>query len=1172
MSATRVIIRLFLVVVLIGLVGLVFVAWRNSDPNLAVTRAETDVKNEQFEAAKLRLQSHLQKKPENAAAHQLLASVMLKEAEQKGEKGETYFSNPEAFTHLITAANLKPEDLELQKEVLSVFLRGNKPREGVPFAERILETEPENADALYADAVSLVGNNNKKAPAKIEKLLKIGGNRTFQTYALALAYYERNKKEAEIQKTFDEAVAAAAALTAEQVNTMPRPESDAMSRMLKASVSRAPDASVALARAKVALDTLDKFPLDVPAVLSDVTQIDSELLLGLREQFKPTADSAEQKSLRDALQARVDDLRDRSLAANVASPLVFQQSAAAAFAAGNHEECAKILKQGLAEAAAKPPARQEDVLELHLLAARNYVVMRKHEEAQQHIAALEASKNDTYAGWGALLSGGIATAEGRYEKAYRDFQDAQKKLGANLFVNMGLANTCLSLGKWQEALPHLKALHRSFDSADVELKAWAAQNNISSANVNFGEFRAYLALDDWKSAQDRLAALTGTPLAAQAQAMAIMYLWGKADRQEAMTRLAAARAQAPDNLMLLQMEAAFKQAAGDGASAGKILEDAAKANPGDLQRQLLFARWQIQQKKLDDALAFLTKLAADFPQETAPKLLQAQVHLMKGEIAESTAIATQLQDVPDAKAAASFLLAAADMREKDPEAAAKELAAMAEAMPNNGLINLLQSEVSTAQGDYAGAIDDLSGSLDVLPIRAQARTMLLRSLLLLAAEKGPAAAEAKLQPIVDENPKDEFLKIALADLKFKQGQFDTAMKLLDEAERLDPGRGNVPYIKASIWLQRGRVATAYGECERALSIQPDHVPARLMAANLALAQGKFKDALEHAAVVLKQAPKYAPMILTESAAMVGLGRKTEAQQMLQKSIADNPKVDVYYDRLMSLEFDAGQKDQALATIRQGRKEAPDSLLLAGDEIALLVNLEKADEAQEVARAFTNNQMEPARFLAVAQAFFRGRKFDEARDWGGQALALAKDEVKPAVHLFLGDVNLVQFETSPDKDKEILAKARDHFAAVIAAQPKNFVAGNNLAWILATEFNEPERAAEVIDEVRGKATVEQMPVNFIDTVAVVYRKANRLEDAQQVLERANAMYQENPLLLYQLAVVQHDRKLYTAARTNLERALQLGVPEKYKAEAERLLSDVKTQTSDGTPTSTTVEKP
>lgn len=306
--------------------------------------------------------------------------------------------------------------------------------------------------------------------------------------------------------------------------------------------------------------------------------------------------------------------------------------------------------------------------------------------------------------------------------------------------------------------------------------------------------------------------------------------------------------------------------------------------------------------------------------------------------------------------------------------------------------------------------------------------------------------------------------------------------------------------------------------------------------------------------------------------MVGLGRKTEAQQMLQKSIADNPKVDVYYDRLMSLEFDAGQKDQALATIRQGRKEAPDSLLLAGDEIALLVNLEKADEAQEVARAFTNNQMEPARFLAVAQAFFRGRKFDEARDWGGQALALAKDEVKPAVHLFLGDVNLVQFETSPDKDKEILAKARDHFAAVIAAQPKNFVAGNNLAWILATEFNEPERAAEVIDEVRGKATVEQMPVNFIDTVAVVYRKANRLEDAQQVLERANAMYQENPLLLYQLAVVQHDRKLYTAARTNLERALQLGVPEKYKAEAERLLSDVKTQTSDGTPTSTTVEKP
>src|SRR5690606_24171439 len=98
---------------------------------------------------------------------------------------------------------------------------------------------------------------------------------------------------------------------------------------------------------------------------------------------------------------------------------------------------------------------------------------------------------------------------------------------------------------------HLKALHRTFDSADVDVRDWAQLNNISGANVHFGEFRAHLAVDDWKSAQESLSKLTGTSLAPQAQAMAIMYLWSNADKKEALARLEAARDQAPDNLMLL---------------------------------------------------------------------------------------------------------------------------------------------------------------------------------------------------------------------------------------------------------------------------------------------------------------------------------------------------------------------------------------------------------------------------------------------------------------------------------------------------------------------------------------------------------------------------------------------------------------------------------------------
>jgi tetratricopeptide (TPR) repeat protein len=193
---------------------------------------------------------------------------------------------------------------------------------------------------------------------------------------------------------------------------------------------------------------------------------------------------------------------------------------------------------------------------------------------------------------------------------------------------------------------------------------------------------------------------------------------------------------------------------------------------------------------------------------------------------------------------------------------------------------------------------------------------------------------------------------------------------------------------------------------------------------------------------------------------------------------------------------------------------------------------------------------------MAQAYSNERKLEQALDWGNQSLALADETLKPRVHYFLGEVNLLAANSKSPKDKVAMEKSRDHFAAVLAANPTHFAAGNNLAWLLATEFNQPKEAAAIIDRVRQKLSVAQLPVAFIDTMAVVYRGVDRLEEAQQVLEDANAMYQENPQLLYLLAMIQNDRKRFTAARTNLERAIQLGVPEQYKEDAKKLMDSLR----------------
>jgi tetratricopeptide (TPR) repeat protein len=443
MSATRLIIRLFLVAILIGMGVLVFAAWRNSKPEHLLSRAQSKLDAGDANGARLRLQNMIERFPDNADAHRLLAQAWLKEAEAE-QKPATYFRHPQAFASLIKAAELAPDNIELQKEVLDVYLRSAQPLKGVKFADNILKKNPDDLDAQFVKAVQGVNSRSSSVVALLHKLQTADKARQFQLLLLELDYYNRVNRKDEKQQVLTKACDAVAAVTSEQINTMTRLESDAMTRLIRAAVGSAPDANTALQRTEQAVGTLTKFPLEEKAVLADVAQITTELMLGLQHAFPAAADTPEQKQIRTRLQQQADELRNKTLTANVATPLVFHQAALHSFTSGDHEKAAATIQEGLAPAEKHPSAKPEDTLELHLLAARNYLIMRKHREAQPHLDALLASKDSRYSGWGELLSGAVNAAEGRYEKAYQHFVSAERKLGTVLFVHMGLANSSAS--------------------------------------------------------------------------------------------------------------------------------------------------------------------------------------------------------------------------------------------------------------------------------------------------------------------------------------------------------------------------------------------------------------------------------------------------------------------------------------------------------------------------------------------------------------------------------------------------------------------------------------------------------------------------------------------------------------------------------------------------------
>ena len=94
-------------------------------------------------------------------------------------------------------------------------------------------------------------------------------------------------------------------------------------------------------------------------------------------------------------------------------------------------------------------------------------------------------------------------------------------------------------------------------------------------------------------------------------------------------------------------------------------------------------------------------------------------------------------------------------------------------------------------------------------------------------------------------------------------------------------------------------------------------------------------------------------------------------------------------------------------------------------------------------------------------------------------------------------------------------------------------------MLAVRFNQADEAARLIDGARASLPAAQLPVEFIDTLTFVYRKAGRPADAREVIEQAVQTHPETSLLHFHLGVVLADLKQAEAAQ-RLARSFAVGI--------------------------------
>jgi len=945
----------------------------------------------------------------------------------------------------------------------------------------------------------------------------------------------------------DEAAQEATSLSATELEALDPLERNVMSRILLAGVQEAGSAMAAHTRAAALLTVLERIDAESPDVQGNFSElVENAIHAWVVLEARNPADSldSERRRERDELSQRMESLERKTIAAGQASPLVYAQAARYDLGRGDDDAAMELLRQGIAAHPNAEGQAAKQLLDLHLLLGRQLIVHRRYGDAQSHITALLADEDSK--GWGHLMAGNVALAEGRNEQALDEFLQAKMGLGDTMLVRNSIVNALLALGRWDEALPRLQAMRDQYDQFDEEQRASADQQLGSRDQIVFNEFRANLSMGNWAKAQEILAGLSGTKFEPAARSAAAAFLLTREDaeqKQAGHAILVESRRAFPEdiNLLNIELQALAKDDKTDEAFA--LCRDFADRHPDDLAAQLLLVRWHLTHGQNDEALEALHTLAVRFPNDAAVQWFEARAHLNRGDADRALAVAEAMRADPQNRTAANVIEAFADLSQKDLAGAAAALESNVGDNDRNGFVDLLQGQLASAAGDYEGAIDLLTSSFDVSSMRDVSRGMLLRSLVIYAQQKGPDAADERLNGLIDRYPEDAQLHVVRAGLALAQKQPNRAMASIQRAQQLDPESSVVAYLSAVALVGSGYFQEAIPYAERAVQLSPEHVPSLNLACQASLMANQSTQALSYAVRALKQDPKQWNVYLLQAEALSRLGRKDEALAVAMALTKSRPDLSAGYQAVANLKSAESRYDEAIEALQDGLRHVPNDLGLVVTEIVVLCRAGRAGDAESLAINSADQEPDANRCFAIGRAFAKGGENDLARNWGEKTLPLTEGALRAQTHLFLGNLAMIR-ANQPGSDKsQAHQQAREHFEAVIDVEKTNFLAGNNLSWLLATEFGEPQAAVEVAEAVRGDADVSQLPLSFVDTLAEVYRRADEPDKAQKLLEDALRWRPDSASLHYQLGLVHDVAHRRLDARASLENALKLGLDEK-----------------------------
>jgi tetratricopeptide (TPR) repeat protein len=409
---------------------------------------------------------------------------------------------------------------------------------------------------------------------------------------------------------------------------------------------------------------------------------------------------------------------------------------------------------------------------------------------------------------------------------------------------------------------------------------------------------------------------------------------------------------------------------------------------------------------------------------------------------------------------------------------------------------------------------------------------------------GPRAVQAQVtaKTLVGKAVSDDaqFKEISGAITRFGDRDIDGCRAILERARNNNAKLPPPGVMMAMLWLNVNQLLPARAELEQTAVKFPTDPEAYLMLADLAFQDRRVTDSavLFERATQLTTAFEENPkrkrdfeIRCNAGTAAVAEARQQwdSAQKFLQAWIALDPDNAGAHFRLGNVLFRLDQEQAALAEFQEARK-------------------------------LDANALQPE--LALARLYDEDGKKDVAKKWIESALKAAPDNASvllAAAQWYLGQNDLktaqliaerVLTQDAKSLDGKIVrgviarvardyATAEKFFNDAHLQSPGNFAASNSLALVLIeSESKEAQQRAVEMAEANAARYRENSPqqVNALTTLAWVYYKLGRREDAEKILDqiaRNNALTSDGA---YYVAKLLSDRGEKDRAKAILEEVL------------------------------------